>query len=247
MIIDVHGHLGPWFFSPYGGTASDNLRIMDAYGIDIQLVSGSEAVTYDPTTGNAAVAREIGDQPRLRGLFVIDPRNLAAAEKQLTELLPTGLFVGAKIHTHYSATPTGSPAMADALRLCAQAGLPVLVHTWGREILDLGTTVDSVDGVHAIAAHLAGPDWRLAPEAASRSDRLWLEPNYSVAESGRLRWVLDRVDPRRMLFGSDSTLTDPGVTLGALHAARLSQEEERLIMSENAAQLFALDVGAFDA
>lgn len=240
MIIDVHGHLGPWFFFPSAGGPSDNLRAMDAAGIDTQLVSSVEAINYDPESGNASLARAIADQPRLRGLFVIDPRDLASAERQLADLLPTGLFVGAKIHTHYSATPPGSPAMADALRLCARVGLPALVHTWGPEILDLATTVESVEGVHAIAGHMGGPDWHLAPEAVAQTERLWIEPCYSRPDAGRIRWVLDRIDPGRMLFGSDSTLIDPGLAIGAFRAARLSVDEERRVMHENAEGLFAL-------
>lgn len=240
MIIDVHGHLGPWFFAPLPGRAAENLEIMDRYGIDLQLVSSVEAVNYDPRSGNAALAREIAGHPRLRGLFVIDPRDLGAAEEQLAELLPTGLFVGVKIHTHYSATPAGSSAMADALRLCANAGLPALVHTWGDEILDLATNVDSIDGALVIAGHMGGPDWRLAPEAVERSERLWIEPCYSRPDAGRIRWVLDRIDPARMLFGTDSTLIDPALAIGAFRAARMSAEEERLVMHENAQRLFAL-------
>jgi hypothetical protein len=57
MIIDVHGHLGPWFFGPDRGTVSDNLAVMDTHGIDIQLVSGVEAVTYDPIAGNRTLPR----------------------------------------------------------------------------------------------------------------------------------------------------------------------------------------------
>lgn len=241
MIIDVHGHLGPWFFWPSEDSAAANLRAMDTYGIDVQLVSAVEAVNYDPTSGNAALAAAIADEPRLHGQFVIDPRDLRASERQLEQLLPTGLFVGAKIHTHYSATPAGSAAMADALRLCASAGLPVLVHTWGPEILDLAATVAAVDGVKVIAGHMGGPAWHLAPEAVTHTDRLWLEPCYSRPDAGRVRWVLDRVDARRMLFGTDSTLIDPGLAIGAFRAAELDAETERLVMADNATALFGLD------
>src|SRR5690625_6706508 len=82
---------------------------MDAHGIDIQLVSGVEAVTYDALSGNPALAAAITGHERLRGMFVIDPRFLQEAEAQLEELLPSGLFLGAKIHTDYAATPAGSP------------------------------------------------------------------------------------------------------------------------------------------
>src|SRR5690625_3429568 len=141
---------------------------MDAHGIDIQLVSGVEAVTYDALSGNPALAAAITGHERLRGMFVIDPRFLQEAEAQLEELLPSGLFLGAKIHTDYAATPAGSPRMADALRLCAARQLPVLVHSWGTQLLDLAETVARVDDVQVIAGHMGGPAWRLAPEAARR-------------------------------------------------------------------------------
>lgn len=239
-IIDVHAHLGPWFFGPDQGRPEDNLRSMDAQGIDIQLVSGAEAVNYDPLSGNGALAAAITGHPRLRGMFVIDPRELAGAEAQLDELLPTGLFVGAKIHTDYSATPAGSPQMREALRLCAQRALPVLVHSWGTALLDLADSVDAVEGVRVIAGHMGGPAWRLAPEAVRRSDRIWLEPGYSQPEADRIRWVLDQVGPERMMFGSDSTLIDPAYAIGAFHAARLSTLEADLVLHGNAEALFGL-------
>lgn len=238
--IDVHAHLGPWFFGPDQGTAEDNLRSMDAHGIDVQLVSGVEAVTYDPTSGNLALAAAITGRPRLRGMFVIDPRDLEAARTHLAELLPGGLFIGAKIHTDYARTKAGSPAMADVLRLCAEHDLPVLVHSWGTELLALADTVAAVPEVKVIAGHMGGPAWRLAPEAVSRTDRLWLEPGYSQPEADRIRWVLNRVGPERMLFGTDSTLIDPALAIGAFRAAELSPAEEELIMRRNAQELFDL-------
>lgn len=240
MIVDVHGHVGPWFFSAADATAADNIRRMDAHGIDIQLVSAVEAVVYDPVTGNRSLAEEIRSEPRLKGLVVVDPRELDLAAAELPELLATGQFVGAKIHTDYARSPGGSPAMADALRLLATYELPVLVHTWGEEIVGLAENVAATPQARVIAAHMGGPDWRLAPEAAAVTDRLWFEPCYSIAEAGRVRWVLDRIGPERMLFGSDSTLIDPAVTLGAVRAAGLSADEERLVMWQNATELFTL-------
>lgn len=239
-IIDVHAHLGPWFFGPDQGSAADNLRSMDAHHIDVQLVSGVEAVTYDAVSGNLALADAITGQERLRGMFVIDPRFLEEAEAQLDQLLPSGLFLGAKIHTDYAATPAGSPRMADALRLCAERELPVLVHSWGTQLLDLAETVAQVDDVQVIAGHMGGPAWRLAPEAVHRTDRLWLEPGYSQPEADRIRWVIDRVGPGRLLFGSDSTLIDPALAIGAVRAAGLDENEEEAVMHGNAELLFDL-------
>jgi uncharacterized protein len=240
VIIDVHGHVGPWFFSSEAGDAADNLAVMDKYGIDVQLVSGSEAVVYDPLSGNRALAEQIAPHDRLRGLVVVDPRELSQAEKTLPALLGTGKFVGAKIHTQYARTPGGSRGMTEALRMLASHGLPVLVHTWGPELVGLAENVAKVDGAVVVAAHMGGPDWHLVPEAAARTDRLWFEPCYSHAPGGRIRWVLDRIGAERVLFGSDATLIDPAVTLGSLRAAELTEQESSMIMSENARSLFDL-------
>lgn len=240
MIIDVHGHLGPWFFGPDAGTVADNRALMEKHDIDLQLVSGVEAVTYDPIEGNRNLTAQVADQPHLPGLFVIDPRDVRGADQLMDELLPTEVFVGAKIHTDYSHTPASSPLMVDALRLCARRSLPVLVHAWGRQILDLADAVERSEGVRVIAGHMGGPDWRLGPDAVRRTDRIWLEPCYSQPEAERIRRVLDAVGPERFLLGTDSTLIDPSYAIGAIRAARLDAHEERLIMSENALSLFDL-------
>ncbi|MBB5789063.1 amidohydrolase family protein [Jiangella mangrovi] len=241
MIVDVHGHWGPWFFSTDVADAAANLRVMDRCGIDVQLVSAVEAVVYDPLTGNPALVPVLeATGPRLRGLLVVDPRDLSLAAAQLDELLPTGLFVGAKIHTHYAGSPGGSDAMAAALTLLAAHDLPVLVHTWGEEILGLADVVARVDGVRVVAAHLGGPAWQLTPSAASRTGRLWFEPCWSTPAPGRIRWVLDRIGPERLMFGSDSTLIHPAVTLGAVRASGLSAAEEELVMWRNATEVFRL-------
>jgi predicted TIM-barrel fold metal-dependent hydrolase len=240
VIVDVHGHWGPWFFSTDVADAAANLRVMDRCGIDIQLVSAVEAVVYDPLTGNPALLPVLAAEPRLRGLLVVDPRDLSLAERQLDELLPTGLFVGAKIHTHYAGSPGGSAAMADALTMLASRDLPALVHTWGEELVGLADVVARVDGARVVAAHLGGPAWQLTPSAAERTDRLWFEPCWSTPAAGRIRWVLDRIGPERLMFGSDSTLIHPAVTLGAVRAAGLSTVEEELVMWRNATDVFRL-------
>src|SRR3954447_22973772 len=67
MIIDVHGHAGPWFFSTNVGSVALNLALMDRYGVDRQIVSASEAVTYDMVSGNRWLAEVLETHQRLLG------------------------------------------------------------------------------------------------------------------------------------------------------------------------------------
>jgi predicted TIM-barrel fold metal-dependent hydrolase len=242
VIIDVHGHWGPWFFAMDVGSVRTNLEVMDRYGIDFAIVSASEAVVADPVRGNAALAAVLAHEPRLLGYLVLDPNDPAASERDLDRHLPSGRFVGVKLHTHYSGRPIASAPMQVVLRMAAERGLPVLMHTWGADVLDLADSCVAIDGLRAIAGHMGGPAWELGVEAVRRTDRLYLEPSYSVPERGRLAWVAERVPAERMLFGTDATLIDPAVALGAVSAAQLPAGRHEAMMWRNAAELFALDL-----
>jgi hypothetical protein len=82
--------------------------------------------------------------------------------------------------------------------------------------------------------------WRLVAEAAARSDRIWFEPCWSAPDAGRIRWVLDRVGPSRLMFGTDATLIDPSVAFGAIEAAERDGAELEAVMGSTAAELFDL-------
>ncbi|MGD7732084.1 amidohydrolase family protein [Propionibacteriaceae bacterium G57] len=241
MIIDAHAHWGPWFFSMETGPMATNTELLDRFGIDIQVVSAIEAINYDPASGNAALEREFAqtDDPRLFGYVVIDPRDLAQARADLARLTAPR-WVGVKIHTHYTGTPIRSAAMRRAVELATDHGLPVLQHTWGPDVVDLADLANDVPGSRVIAGHMGADAWRLIPEAARRSDRIWFEPCWSQPEAGRIRWVVDQVGADRLVFGSDATLIDPSVTLGAIAAADLSEPERAAVLGGNARELLGL-------
>ncbi|WP_410572329.1 amidohydrolase family protein [Amycolatopsis sp. cmx-4-61] len=244
MIIDVHGHAGPWFFSTDVGSVELNLALMDRYGIDRQIVSASEAVTYDVVAGNRWLAEVLRTQPRLLGYVVVNPNDLAAAARELEKYRPSGRFVGVKVHTTYSGQPLLSGAVRDALALAADAGLPVLVHTWDESVLGLVDVLERLPRLRVIAGHMGGPAWRAAVEAAGRSDRLYLEPCCSITDRGRFRYALDRIPLAQLLFGTDSTLVDPAIAMGVVLEADLTDEEYEHVMWRNAARLFGIGPGA---
>lgn len=242
MIIDVHAHWGPWFFSMDVGDVATNLAVMDRYGIDLAVVSATEAVIYDAPAGNRALARVLETSDRLLGYLTINPRRLADAERDLRDLLPSGRFVGVKIHTDYTGSPVDSPQTRDALTLAAEHDLPALVHTWGATPLALAQVCADIPRLRAIAGHMGADGWRHAVRAANQVDRLWLEPCFSHTEAGRFAAVASAVDTRRLLFGTDATLIDPAAAYGAVLAADLPVEVAERVAWRNAAELFRLDL-----
>ncbi|MEU7749519.1 amidohydrolase family protein [Nonomuraea sp. NPDC049158] len=242
MIIDVHAHWGPWFFTM--DVAGATLATMDRYGIDQAIVSSTEAVIYDAPAGNRALATALNDQEnsgRLYGYVTINPRRLQEAVRDLAEYLPTGRFVGVKIHTDYTGSPATSPQLRAALELVASAGCPALVHTWGPSVLDLAQVCLDTPGLRVIAGHMGADGFRYAIEAARACDRLYLEPCWSHAPAGRIAEVAANVDARQLLFGTDATLIDPSSAFGSVAAANLTGETAERIAWRNAAELFGLE------
>ncbi|GAA1756180.1 amidohydrolase family protein [Nonomuraea bangladeshensis] len=242
MIIDVHAHWGPWFFTM--DVAAANVSAMDRYGIDLSIVSATEAVIYDAPAGNRALAAWLETQDRHLGYVTVNPRRLADAERDLRAYLPTGRFVGVKIHTDYTRSPASSPQTREALAMVAEAGVPALVHTWGATVLDLAEVCRDTPGLRVIAGHMGADGHAFAVEAAAGCDRLYLEPCYSHAPAGRVAQVAAAVDPERLLFGTDSTLIDPASAFGAVAAAGLDEETAELVAWRNAVRLFRLDITA---
>lgn len=238
MIIDVHAHWGPWFFTM--DVAGASLATMDRYGIDRAIVSATEAVIYDAPAGNRALAAVLAEQDRLYGYVTVNPRRLREAAADLRELLPSGRWVGVKIHTDYTGSPVTTPRLRAALELAAEAGLPALVHTWGSSVLDLAQVCLDVPGLRVIAGHMGADGYAHAIEAANACDRLYLEPCWSHAPAGRIAEVVAAVDVRQILFGTDATLIDPSSAFGAVAAAGLPAETAERIAWRNAAGLFGI-------
>ncbi|MGA4954254.1 amidohydrolase family protein [Streptomyces lavendulocolor] len=243
-IIDVHAHVGRWQFHLTTGDADTNLALMDRYGIDLQIVSASEAVVYDAVAGNAALREALETRPRLYGYAVVNPNRIEESAADLRRCLDTGRFVGAKIHTHYPGRMPGCREMAEAFDVVAEAGVPLLLHTWGREVTLLPELVDPRPGLRVIMGHAGGDAWREAAHAAAACDRLYLEHCRTATDAGRIAYAREAGVPvERMLFGTDATLIDPCVSLGVVRDARFTEEELERVLWRNAAELFDLKVG----
>jgi uncharacterized protein len=239
-VIDVHGHWGPWFFAMGIGAVTENLRLMREWGITVQLVSAAEAVTYDAPGGNAKLAHVLRAHPQLRGYLVANPNNLADTEADLRRHLPTGRFVGVKIHTGYPGREISSPQMRDLFALLDSHDAIVLIHTWGADVLDLPRLLADNPRLRVIAAHMGANRWDLAAEAARGCDRLYLEPSCSITDAGQVAHVAARVPPGQLLFGTDATLIDPAVSFGLVEDANLPPAVAEAMYWRNAADLFGL-------
>lgn len=235
----MHGHWGPWPFHLDVGDVALNLELMDRYGIERQIVSAAEAVVYDAVAGNAKLAEVLLEQPRLHGYAVVNANRLERSAEDLKDCLSTGRFVGAKIHTTYADVPIGSPLMADTFDMLDEVGVPLLLHTWGTDVAMLPGMLEKRPNLKVIAGHGGGDAWREAAKAAAECERIYLEHCRTVTDAGRISYARKAGVPmEQFLFGTDSTLIDPCLSLGVIRDAGFTAAELEQVLSGNAERLF---------
>lgn len=243
-IVDVHAHVGPYFFHMGADGIDDVVRLCERWGITRQLVSHARGVFHDARAGNEELARVIEGQHRLRGYVVINQRDLTTAARELDRWLQPGSpFVGVKIHTHYPRTAMDSPQIRDALQLLDDHAATLLIHTWGTDVVDLAEAMRGLHRIRVIAGHMGADRWDLACEAAHHTPHLYLEPSCSVALAGQMRHVMDHAPRGQVLFGTDATLLDPAVAFGQVAAADMSSDELDDVLWRNALALFGDALG----
>lgn len=240
MIFDVHAHSGQWWFAMTTGGLDTNSAQLDRFGIDIQVVSPVEGITYDPASGNARMADALAADPRIYGYVVANPRLPADVDRDLERYAGRPEFVGVKIHPSYADAEPSEPSMLRLWDILAELGRPVLFHTWGPSVLELPRILDARPGLRVIAAHMGGSHWWDGVEAATRSDRLWLEPSCSVIDRGKLELAVERLGTGRLLFGTDATLIHPAWSLGMYEELDLDDADRHRIMWTNAVDMFGV-------
>ena len=237
-VIDVHGHLGTWFFpTPTEGTSSI-LRLMAKYHIERCVLSSAPGIIYDFVEGNRQLKEAIFGHPSLRGYVVVNPNYFEQSCAELDRYYRDENFVGAKIHCAYSRSNTASRKTWALIEEVAKRGKPLLIHTGGSDALKtLREIARGYRDFTIIVAHGGGQG---AGAIIADTDNIYLEFCSSSPNPWVIHEALEAIGPERLLFGSDQDLIDPGFVLGTYQDAGLTGETWRMVAYENAKRVFGI-------
>ena len=126
-IVDVHQHVGPWPFPGKWGGIELNLSGMARSGIDVAIISSTEAIVDDTVAGNARLAEDIAGQPNLLGYVTLNPRFPDLSAREMQRYAGSPQFVGYKVHTSYSGTAMGDPRIGRSRAEATRGWRPTLV------------------------------------------------------------------------------------------------------------------------
>lgn len=260
-IIDAHTHVWPDHVADralraagldlerYGdGTAASLAAVMDAAGVDraVVLAVANTAAAVERAnafTGSLDPQRFIG----------FGSAHADSDPQELVDSLRRHGLRGVKVHPLFQGYALDDPGLLrvlDALR----GEFPAIVHVGSAGdpsaaarctppmIVELARQLPGLD---LIACHFGG--YRLLEEAAEvvvgtpglLLDTSW-PPSVGTLERARVREMVLRHGPDRVVFASDWPMADPGVEVAAIRALDLGDAETAAVLGGNLARVLKL-------
>lgn len=240
QIIDIHAHV--WL-----GQETKNLqdlhRAAQLYGIKKILISPLGSHQPDPaeiqSLNQSAVDNCRGDD--LFAAYV----TVAPAHENAVEVLEAGLCSGAVGMKLWVGCLCNEKSCDPLYARCANAGIPVLVHTYAKAAgqlrgestaVHLAAAAKRHPSTNFIMAHLGGNCYHGLPLIRDLPN-VYADFSGSNCRADDLPYALEMLGAERILFGTDM----PGsfaMSYGQLLAAELCEADQVRIARENAIKLF---------
>lgn len=242
-VIDAHGHIGRWHQFPMPRSNAPGLiAAMDGMGIDRLAISGMVgACGMNPVEGNDLVLDALRSNPdRFIGYAVVTPPDAEAGLAEFQRCEARGLRA-LKLHTWHGRLYTDA-VYRPTLAYVNARKYPVLLHTWGAgDMKMLEALAGGYPGILWILGHTPS-DLDEYAGLAARFPNVALETCCSSAPFGLIEYLVEKAGADRVLFGSDAGFTSMAMMIGRIGLARISVEDKRKILGENAARIFNLAI-----
>jgi hypothetical protein len=234
-------------FEPYDGTPGTLLRIGREAGISHFLVHSVATASRQVSSINRFIASEVKlTGGAFTGLGTMHPDS-GQPEQDFSELVALGLK-GVKLHPDFQRFEADSDKAMRIYGLCAEAGLPVLVHT-GDCRFDYSNpnrivrVLEAFPKLRFVGAHFGGWSvWDDAVKMLSGFDNIVVDTSSTIYALGRdkARELIRKWGAERVMFGADYPMWHPQPDIDCLMEMGLAEEEYRRIFWDNAAEVFGL-------
>ena len=231
------------------GTGRSAQRKGKKAGVDHSIVQSVATTPKQVQSINEFIAATVNAAPdRLTGLGTLHP-NSDDLRGDVEHLISLGLK-GVKLHPDIQNFKVDDYRCLKIYELCEEFGLPILMHTGDKRYDNsnpnrLIPILEIYDHLVIIGAHFGG--WSIWEEA---SHVLCDIPNLYVDCSSAMPWISDektveiirRYGAQRVLFGTDYPMWSPVKELDRFMTLPLTDEEKRIILSENVKKVYELNI-----
>jgi uncharacterized protein len=251
--LDFHTHpvadFGPYAVS---GPAEDAQLLVDAArraGISrVVTFSLHRTCVREPTMSQCREANDYALRMRdavpdvLLPFCYVTPAFPEEAAAEVERCVAAERMVGVKLWVARRATDAGlDPIVATAAGL----GVPVLQHAWRKTVgqlenesypADVADLARRFPQAQIVMAHLNGVNPR-GIEAVRDCPNVSVDTSGGDPESGMVELAVARLGSRRVVFGSDSPIRHPAVSLSKILASSLADAAKQDLLWNNASRL----------
>lgn len=229
------------------GIVNTLLQNGEMAGVDYFIVQSVATTPHQVKSINEFIQQEVAAHPdKLIGLGTMHPDSTDMVG-DMEHLLELGLR-GVKLHPDIQRFKIDDYRYLKIYELCEKHGLPVLLHT-GDYRYDYSNpnrmlpVLDIYQNLTVIGAHLGGWSiWNEACEQLAGKDNFYVDTSsslYGLSPDTAVD-IIRRYGVDRVLFGSDFPMFSPDSELVRFMKLPLTDEERRIILSENALKLYAV-------
>lgn len=239
-MIDIHAHI---WLGQEEKNAADMRKAAENFGVEAILISALGS--HQPDEREIEVLNDRCFALCREDSLFYPYVTVAPEHKSAMEVLEKGISRGAVGMKIWVSCLCDDPKCDPLYRCCAEAGLPVLVHTFSKTVGQLPHESTAVHLSAAakrhpettfILAHLGGNCYHGLPLIREKTN-VYTDFSGSGCRADDLPYALEQVGAERILFGTDM----PGsfaMSWGQMLAAKLTAQERERIAFQNARRLF---------
>ena len=247
-LIDMHTHMGPEYCIYYPEHDADSMVCyMDECNIQLIVSSPCEDLFVQGCHRKDITDAMRAYPNRIKGYYGINPNDCPSISQIEKDFRENPGYVGLKLLPDYHRTLLTDPAYADVLAFANERKLLVLCHTWGVSMNgESCNSADKVIGVLErypnitfIMGHSIQGQVDLAIEIAKKYPNAYLDLCDTCRLNGVVEKMVREVGAKQVIWGTDAPMQTHNFQLGCVIGAKITDEEKRLILRDNALRILA--------
>jgi len=233
-IIDHHGHFQSSFSTiSLKEEGADIINVMDSIGVDRVVMFSTGYQDYCQL--NDITLKQISMHPdRFIGYAFIRMDSSKRVIKELERCYKAGM-VGLKLASIYEREPFSSNLFKPVWEFCTEHRWPVIIHGF-----DVHLAYDNLDTIFIGAHNIEKIFSDEAINAIKECPNYYWGTSATMTMMGAIEKAVSLFGADRLIFGSDLPLNNLATRLGAVLAARISNEDMSKILGGNIARLLGL-------
>ncbi len=240
-IYDVHGHIGTFAkTTPQNTDYKSLMKSMDRLGIKKTVISSADAIMGKMIYGNDEVYNTVANsEGKIMGYITVNPNGDNGMVEEIKRF-ENGVMTGIKYHPNYSVAPVNSEKMSECLKYINEKEYILLVHAYSHsQVEEVEETIKKYPGIKFIIAHSgAQSGYKLTAELIKKHENVYCDISMGFPRANLLEYLVEYSDENKIMFGSDTPLTDPAVSIGRVLLSDISDRAKEKILGLNFEEVF---------